>query len=256
MCFILLGLNAHPDYPFILAANRDEFYARPAQAAEFWQENPNIFAGRDLQAGGTWLGINRTGRIAALTNFRNPGSHDPRRESRGHIITGWLNSNESTEEYLGKLDSSTIKYNGFSLLAGDLKNIYFYSNCSNEKPILLTQGIYALSNHLLDTAWPKAIAGKQRFENIINSRNEYMVSELLELLSDKTQAPDENLPTTGVGIELERSLSSIFIETPDYGTRCSTVILTDQNGQVEFIERTFTGSDTNTVSHEFKASNG
>ncbi len=247
MCFILLGLKAHPDFPFILAANRDEFYGRPAKEAGFWQEHPEILAGRDLEAGGTWLGINRSGRISALTNFRNPGSHDPKRESRGNIVTNWLISDVTIENYLYGLDADRSKYNGFSLLAGNLERIYFYSNRSDTSPVLLDEGVFALSNHLLDTPWPKAVNGKQRFENIVNSENNDLTQALLELLSDKTKAPDEHLPDTGIEIELERYLSPIFIETPDYGTRCSTVILADESGKIELTERTYGDGSCNQV---------
>ncbi len=252
MCFILLGLKVHPDYPFILAANRDEFYARPAKAAEFWDDNSNILAGRDLKEGGTWLGINHQGRIAALTNFRTPGAQDPTRESRGHIVTKWLNDNKPAPEFLRALDSCPTRYNDFSLLAGDLTQVYFYSNYAGAQSQTLTQGIYALSNHLLDTPWPKVVNGKRRFESILHVPNDDLADTLLELLSNKTKAPDEHLPRTGVNFERERALSSIFIETSDYGTRCSTVVLADNNGCIEFIERTFNGNDTNTVSHAFE----
>jgi uncharacterized protein with NRDE domain len=252
VCFILLGLKTHPYYPFIVAANRDEFYARPAKAAEFWDDNSNILAGRDLKGGGTWLGLNRRGRFAALTNFRNPGSHDPIRESRGQIVTAWLNSDNAVPDFLRALATCPAKYNGFCLLAGDLRQVYFYSNYAGAETKSLTEGIYALSNHLLDTPWPKAIKGKQQFENIVNTRKDDLADALLELLADKSKAPDAHLPDTGIDPELERDLSPIFIQTPDYGTRCSTVILTDHNGRVEFIERTFDNDNIKTITHLFE----
>jgi uncharacterized protein with NRDE domain len=237
MCIILFAINQHPKYKFILAANRDEFYNRPTAYANFWAENPDVLAGKDLVCGGTWLGVTKNGRFAAVTNFRAP--NQPKGElSRGNLVKDFLFGNETPNQYLQQIQADKASFTGFNLLVGELSNevnLSYYSNISDEI-IALNSGIYGLSNHLLDTNWQKVKSGKTKLQNSLNNLS---TDNLLEILADKTQAKDEDLPNTGVGIERERILSPIFIETPIYGTRCSTVLSVEHSNNVEFIERNY-----------------
>ncbi len=237
MCIILFAIDQHPKYKFILAANRDEFYERPTAPTDFWAENPNILAGKDLVHGGTWLGVTKTGRFAAVTNFRDP--NQPKgRLSRGNLVKDFLFRGDSPQHYLQQIQSDRDNYTGFNLLIGELShntNVAYYSNISDEI-ITLNSGIYGLSNHLLDTDWHKVKSGKAKLQN---SLNEITTDNLLEILADKTVANDEDLPNTGIGLERERILSPIFIETPIYGTRCSSVLLVADDDEVTFNEKSY-----------------
>ncbi len=241
MCVILFAFNAHPDRPLILAANRDEFYERPALAADYWPEEPNIFAGRDLIGGGTWLGVTRAGRFAAVSNYRDPSAPTGTR-SRGKLVLDFLRSDERAEDYLDAVAARSDDYSGFNLLVGELSDrsriIYYYSN-RNGTPRKLDSGVYGLSNHLLDTPWPKVAKGKSRLERAMNVGPGVDKESLFELLADDKIADDSQLPTTGVPIEVERALSATFIRTPGYGTRCSTVLLFDSDLGWEMEERVF-----------------
>jgi uncharacterized protein with NRDE domain len=240
MCVILFAINQHPKYKFIVTANRDEFYERPTAQAEFWAENPNILAGKDLVHGGTWLGVTKNGRFAAVTNFRNP--NQPKGSlSRGNLVKDFFCGVDSPQHYLQQIHADKDNYTGFNLLVGELSNevnLSYYSNISDEI-IKLNAGIFGLSNHLLDTDWHKVKSGKSKLKNTLNDISN---DNLLEILADKTSAKDEDLPNTGVGIERERILSPIFIETPIYGTRCSSVLLIDYENNAEFIEKSFVGN--------------
>jgi uncharacterized protein with NRDE domain len=237
MCVILFAINQHPKNKFILAANRDEFYERPTAQAEFWAENLNILAGRDLVHGGTWLGVTKNGRFAAVTNFRNP--NQPKGSlSRGNLVKDFLLGEDSPQYYLQQIQADKDNYTGFNLLVGEFSddvNLSYYSNIA-DKIIKLNSGIFGLSNHLLDTDWHKVRSGKLKIKNALNN---FSTDNLLEILADKTPANDEDLPNTGVGIERERILSPIFIETPIYGTRCSTVLSVENNNKAEFVEKSF-----------------
>lgn len=236
MCLILLAWRAHPEYPLVLAANRDEFHSRPTAPAGFWPEAPWVLAGKDLQAGGTWLGITRTLRFAALTNFRDPAHVMAGAPSRGELVARFLTGDVMPGAYLVQLESIGSAYNGFNLLFGDLETVCYYSNCGDE-PRRLAPGIYGLSNHLLDTPWPKVARGKSALAEALQGLpgNE----ALFELLRDDTIAPDRQLPRTGVSLEWERLLSAAFIRSPEYGTRSATVIVAEADGTVEFEERPF-----------------
>ena len=237
MCLILFSYKQHPRYPLIFAANRDEFYGRPASPLAFWDEAPDLLAGRDLKGGGTWLGLSRTGRWAGVTNYREGLKLKADAPSRGHLITRYLRGNASPEAYLTALDPPADAYNGFNMLLGDTEGLYYFSN-RQEGIHRLEPGLYGLSNHLLDTPWPKVVRGKEALRahldgEVINPET------LLPLLADTAMAADDLLPETGVGIERERVLSSMFIKTPMYGTRASTVFLIDNEGKGTIIERTF-----------------
>jgi len=238
MCLILLALQQHPSYKLILAANRDEYYDRPSAPPAFWNEAPGLLAGRDLRSGGTWLGITKKGRIAAITNYRDPSSTKRKAPSRGWLVRDFLVGSEGTMEYLGKVRQEGGKFNGFNLLVGARDELYWYSNRSGEIA-KLSPGLHGISNRLLDTPWPKVIRGTQGISQILGKNAEISTEILFDLLQDRTQASEEILPDTGVGIEWERILSSVFIVSPTYGTRSSTLILIDKKDQVTFIDRTF-----------------
>jgi uncharacterized protein with NRDE domain len=237
MCLIFLALDAHPKFPLVIAANRDEFYDRPTAPASFWADAPELLAGQDLRAGGTWLGITRTGRIAALTNFRDPKLNRADAPSRGKLVADFLLSSETPALYLERLSHNSRQYNGFTLLTGERGQFYWYSNRGNAIR-KLSSGIHGLSNHLVDTPWPKVSKGKEEMSRIL-AQEQVPVEGLFALLLDRTIVQDTLLPDTGVGLEWERILSPVFISSPTYGTRSSTVILVDQSGAAAFTERTF-----------------
>ncbi len=239
MCLILFAWKMHAAYPLVLAANRDEFYERPSAPAAFWADTPDILAGRDLKAGGTWLGITRDGRLAAITNYRDPASLKDGAPSRGELVSDYLRSRESPEGCVKRLAPRAGGYNGFSLLIGDRSALFYYSN--RGESVRLTPGIHGMSNHLLDTPWPKVDWGKQALERLLAGDQHPSPEALLDLLASRSRPTDDRLPDTGVGLEWERVLSPLFIESPAYGTRCSTVVLIDRQGAVTFVERVFNG---------------
>ncbi len=240
MCVIYLAFSQHPDHPLILLANRDEFYDRPSQAARFWDDLPNIYGGRDLVGGGTWLGVTKGGRFAAVTNYRDPSAPIGIR-SRGNLVADFLKSNERANHYLGQVKTVSNEYSGFNLIAGELSSgrheLFYYSNRGNDVQEL-GPGIYGLSNHLLDTPWPKVAKGKVQFANLL-SNGHFSPEELFEILADESLADDKNLPSTGVPYETEKAISAVFIKTPGYGTRCSTILTFDNNFDWKFEERVF-----------------
>lgn len=238
MCLILLALQKHPEYKLILAANRDEYYERPSEPPHFWKDVPQLLAGRDRVAGGTWLGITKAGRIAAVTNYRDPASVKPDAPTRGKLVSDFLANDIDPSSYLDRLRLEKDRYNGFNLILGNRDRIIWYSNRS-DRVTPLPPGVYGLSNHLLDTPWPKIVRAKAGIEEIIRPGEQVSAEALLRLLKDQTIAPDDLLPRTGVPLEWERILSPIFISSPTYGTRSSTVILIDKNDHVTFVDRTF-----------------
>ena len=235
MCLILFAHGAHADYPLVIAANRDEYYQRPTAKAAFWQDHPHILAGRDLECMGTWLGVTRRGRFAALTNFRDPGERKTDAPSRGQLVSGFLVAEREPREYLEEVATLAPRYNGFSLLAGDIDGVFFFSSRTGSvQPV--PPGIHGLSNHLLDTPWPKVAQGKQRLQAALTL--EPSAEALLQLLHDREPAAQSELPDTGIGVEMERVLSSALIVSPQYGTRASTAVLFGRDGDVDFSERT------------------
>jgi uncharacterized protein with NRDE domain len=239
VCLILLAWQAHPEYPFVVAANRDEFFQRATAPAAFWDDAPDILAGRDLEAGGTWLGITRDGRFAALTNYRDPARNRSGTPSRGRLVSDFLAGTSSAEAYLDHLRRVGSDYNGFNLVFGHVAApgvLFCYSNCEDGVR-RLSPGIYGLSNHLLDTPWPKVARGKSALARALGALPDDRL--LLELLRDESRARDENLPRTGVSLEWERLLSAAFIREPDYGTRSSTIVLLARSGTLHFEEVSF-----------------
>jgi uncharacterized protein with NRDE domain len=238
MCLILFAYRVHPRVKLLLAANRDEFYARPTVPAAFWTDAPEILAGRDLQGGGTWLGVTRQGRFAAITNYRDP--HDIRSDapSRGELISAFLRSWESPQEYLHSLTRRGPDYNGFNLLVGDRHELWYYSNQADD-PQQVEPGIHGLSNHLLNTPWPKVERGRRELGKLLATHEEPTTTALFELLANRTRAADSDLPNTGVSLEWERKLSSLFIESPGYGTRSSTILRITGTGELRLAEKTW-----------------
>jgi len=252
MCFLLFAVNHHPDFPLIVAANRDEYLSRPTTAAAWWETHPDVMGGRDLEAGGTWLGMHRDGRFAALTNYRDPNGHDTSRPSRGALVSDFLTSRPRTPaaNYINDIDTSDVAYNGYNLVAGSGSALIHYSN-QTEDMTLMTPGVHALSNALLDTPWPKAERGRRTLEQILVTGGEPDREAMLALLSDRDIASDDVLPETGVGQEAERALSPIFIRHGAYGTRCTTILTLREDGEVTFMERTWKTDPTthNDVTH-------
>ena len=238
MCLILLAYQAHPLYPLIVAANRDEAHARPASPAAEWSDLPGIYGGRDLEQGGTWLGISRTGRFAAVTNYREGLARSRAPRSRGALTVEYLAGRENTAGYLNRQQVDGAYFNGYSLIAGDATGLGFLSNRGGGVAAI-PEGVHGLSNHLLNEPWPKVIAGKKVLQDIATRGDEAPADRLLELLSDRSPSPDPTLPSTGVTRDRERELSPIFIAGEHYGTRASTVVLVTREGAVTFMEHSF-----------------
>jgi len=253
MCLILLAYRYHPEYPLVLAANRDEYYDRPTAPARFWEDAPHLLAGRDLREGGTWLGVTRSGRFAAVTNYRDPGSVKSDAASRGRLVLDFLLEEGDPEDYLNRLTRTANRYSGFNLILGDSRALCWYSNHGGDSRVL-GPGLYGLSNHLLDTPWPKVAEGKKALSNLLSRQRHLAPEALFAILSDRTRPTDGELPDTGVGLEWERVLSPRFITSPVYGTRSSTVLLVDARDRVTFMERTFNSDPDHavTVSFEFQ----
>jgi uncharacterized protein with NRDE domain len=235
MCLIVLAWRARPDLPLVLAANRDEWRERPAEPAHWWPDHPGLLAGRDLQAGGTWMGITRQGRFAAVTNFRDPSDKRSTARSRGALVTEFLLGTESPARFLSGLAAREREYNGFNLVLGDRDSLFYYGSHEGE-PRAIEPGVHALSNHLLDEPWPKVVKGRERMEAALEERDP--TPALFELLGDVESAPDGELPNTGVGLAWERRLSSALITGQGYGTRASTVLTISSSGEVTMEERT------------------
>lgn len=233
MCLILVAWHAHPDYPLVVAANRDEFYDRPTANAGRWPDAPRILGGRDLEAGGTWLAAHDDGRFAAVTNVREPGV--PKGPlSRGQLTSNFLRGNTAPGDYATAIDGS--QYSGFNLLLADERELWYRSNRDGAARAL-PPGIYGLSNHLLDTPWPKLVSAKARFTEALASLP--ACGDFFAILADSEIVPDHELPETGVPLEWERLLSAIFVQSENYGTRASTLLLRGKDGLLMLEERRF-----------------
>ena len=238
MCLILLSYDMHPVYRMVLAANRDEYYDRPTAPLAFHDDSPEILGGRDLKHHGMWLGVTRSGRIAAITNYRDPEFNISDAPSRGFLVRDFLAGDSPPKAYLEHIQCNKDRYNGYNLLVGDRTALFYYSNRGNgiQK---LTPGMYGLSNRFLDTPWPKITKGKNALENLLNGKGNLDPEDIFTLLRDGSHPPDPMLPDTGVGLEWERVLSPLFITSEFYGTRSSSIILIKRGGEVTFMERTF-----------------
>jgi len=241
MCLLLFAWQAHPDYPLIIAANRDEFHARPTHPAHIWPgTHPALIAGKDLQANGTWLGITANGRFAAVTNYREVPAVASR-FSRGQLVTRFLSGNENIQTYAEHIHANGNDYAGFNLLLADLSTaqpnqLYYVSN-RHPSVTAIKPGIHGLSNASLNTPWPKVTTGKTQLQQVLKQQPNHQ--QLRQLLSDEQIADDQLLPTTGVSTTLERVLSARKIVTADYGTRCSTTLLVKHNGHIDFHEQSY-----------------
>jgi len=251
MCLILFALQQHEDYPLVVIANRDEYYARPTQAAQWWPDMPDIFAGRDLQAQGTWMGVNKNGRFAAVTNVREPGNASPARLSRGNLTRDYLASNDPAETFLESVESTAGDYAGFNLIVGDSSGLFFYSNRHPGIRCILP-GIYGVSNGLFDEAWPKLTLGKLALAASVKTGLDN--DALMRILTDHTTAEDEALPETGVPLDIERMLSSRFIRSDDYGTRACSIVKCNRRGEISFIEHNYdnAGITNNLIAEEIQ----
>ena len=252
MCLIVFAWRSHPDYPLVLAANRDEFYARRTRPAAWWGQAVSVLAGYDEEAGGTWLGITRRGRFAALTNVRAPSERNPHAPSRGTLVLSALQTPETPANWLASSAPRMNAYNGFNLLVGDVgpvedteaaaePRLHYFSNRRNEPARALAPGIYGLSNGYLDTPWPKVARAVGSFACSIASRVD--VEPLMRLLENRDIARDGELPSTGVPYEWERALSAIQIRANGYGTRGSTVLTVRNDGLTTLFERTYDTAD-------------
>jgi uncharacterized protein with NRDE domain len=237
MCLIFISINNHPTYKLIIAANRDEFYNRKTAAADFWEDKPHILGGRDLEACGTWMAMTKTGKIGMITNYRDPQNINPKAPSRGELVSDYLEKDTHGLSYLNLIEPKANEYNGFNLIVGTEDELWYLSNYKKgiEK---LKPGLHGLSNHLLETPWPKIIRGKEKLAPLLKEKK-IDTKNVFEVLYDSRQAIDENLPNTGIGLERERMLSSMFIKSPNYGSRCSTVVLIDHQNQVQLTERVY-----------------
>jgi len=245
MCLILLAYQIHPEYPLIVAANRDEFLHRGTRPAQWWPEAPQLLAGKDLEADGTWMGVSMTGRFAAITNVREPDVTTPAPCSRGLLPRRYLEEEIDDQHFAGLLHQTKNQYLGYNLLFGNSKRLYYYSN-RLDRLDTLTPGIYGLSNAQLDTPWPKIETGKQLLRKQLTA-TELETEKILEILTSTELFSDDRLPATGVSIEWERKLSAIRITGSDYGTRSSTALLITRDNRVDFHERTLLPSETDFV---------
>lgn len=250
MCLIVFAYKTHPKYKFILAANRDEFYSRPTSTAGWWSDKSDILGGRDLKAKGTWMAIDKSGRFATVTNFRDIKNIKDGARSRGDLPVNFLEGNHTAKEYAEKVFGEGDQYNGFNLLALD-RELSHVSNYG-KKVSILDAGIYGLSNALLDTPWPKVEKSKSLFQSKI--KEDFELDELIQLMQNTEVATDRELPPTGLPIEMERAVSAMCIRTENYGTCCSTAIAIDYEGNVEFMEKNYPVGDRTDeiVSFSFK----
>ncbi len=241
MCVIYISYQQRDDCPLVIAANRDEFYNRPTQRAHFWKDTDSqILGGRDSLAGGSWFAVDRKGRWGTITNYRDPNRKiidNPR--SRGLLVLDYLLSQENPKNFLQKLHKTSQNYTGFNILCGEKESLCFYSNVEKEVQEL-KPGLYALSNSLLDTPWPKVVDGKKDFQKLISTSKEPGFTDILLFLQNPTKAANERLPNTGVNPKWEKVVSARFIVSPKYGTRASTLFLRNNNQQYFFMEQIYT----------------
>ena len=253
MCLVIFAHHAHPEYPLVVAANRDEFFHRPTQEAHPWPGNGGIIAGKDLQAGGTWLGITASGRFATVTNIRDPSQAEDKPRSRGELTLNFLAGELSPLEYADTLLPHFHEYAGFNLLVGDCDSLVYMNNHERIHREL-EPGIYGVSNGLLNSDWPKVSHGRNQLQNLIGKPERLSVDTLVSMMDNRVQASDEELPSTGVPTELERKLSAAFIVNPDrdYGTRCSTAVVRHKAGSIHMLEQNYDAEGQAGGSHYFE----
>lgn len=251
MCLLVLAWKSHPRYRLVLAGNRDEFHDRAAAPLNWWQDDPRILAGRDLKAHGTWLGVARSGRFGVVTNYRDLQAPVDNAPSRGNLVPRFLTGATSPKEFLDDLRGAALRYSGFNLLVGGTRALYYFSNRGPKTPRALAPGIHGLSNHLLDTPWPKLTRTRERFAKLL-AEPEINSEDLFAMLSDREQAPDDNLPSTGLPPDWERVVSSPFILNERYGTRCSTLLLVERTGRTVLHERRFDAAGVQSGTSRFE----
>lgn len=240
MCIAYLAIAAHPQWPLLIAANRDEFHARPSLPAAPWPDRPDIISGIDLTGGGTWLGVTRRGRYALITNYRDPGNVQLDAPSRGMLVSTYLESDQDPRSYADEVQRTGDAYNGFNLIVGDIGTACYAGNRNGQnRAQILQAGRYVLSNHLLDTPWPKSTRLRQALQSWPGDGLAQSLTPLFTALRDTTPADDQDLPQTGLSLERERLLSSPFIISPDYGTRCSTIFAIHASGRAIFSELSY-----------------
>lgn len=238
MCLLTIAYNKHPKYPLIIISNRDEFYDREAAPAHYWEDEPSIYAGRDLLGGGTWIGVSKSGRLAAITNYRDPSLLEIGQRSRGEIVRNFLIEKGSSTIFFEELKKTKNLYGGYNFIGYDGERLLHYNNILDEGgPVL--PGIHSVSNASLNTPWPKVTLASEKLEKVLLLSSEEQLIAFKTLLEDRTIAPDEALPNTGVGIHLERILSAQFVKMNGYGTRSSATILFDYDGIIHFSERIY-----------------
>ena len=254
MCLLVLAWKTHPRYRLVLAGNRDEFHDRQSAPLGWWQDDPRILAGRDLKALGTWLGVARSGRFGIVTNYRDLQAPIEGAPSRGGLIPRFLTGATSPKEFLDDLRGAAPRYSGFNLLVGGTRALYYFSNRGPAAPQVLAPGIYGLSNHLLDTPWPKLARTRARFEALLRE-SDVAANDLFAMLADREPAPPGQMPSTGLPEDWERVVSAPFIVNERYGTRCSSVLLVERNGRTVLHERRFdpAGVQTGTSRFEYRS---
>ncbi len=248
MCLVVFGWQAHPDYRLILAGNRDESHRRPTQDAHWWPDDQSILAGRDLQAGGTWLGVSKSGRFATVTNFREGPRSQAGFESRGALVTDFVTGSQSPQDFESSIANG--QYAGFSLLVSDGNAMSYLSNCDDLESDL-SPGVYGLSNASLDTPWPKVLRARSGLESLLDS-NTANETELMRLLSDRTPAAVDQISNEDLPFETARAVTAPFIVAPEYGTRSTTTVLWGTDGVIEFCERRFDRSGKSTGESRFR----
>jgi len=254
MCLVVFAWKTHPDYPLIVAANRDERHDRPSRDAAWWPDNPDLLAGRDLQAGGTWLAVARSGRFATVTNYREAQQPRPGLRSRGEIVTGFVAGDAPAPDFIASLPGE--EYAGVSVLAGDGETLCYASN-RGDAPRSLAPGVYGLSNASLDTPWPKLLRARNGLSDLI-AAGDVDPTALMRLLADRAPAPAADVDSGELPFRIARALTAPFIVTETYGTRCSTTLMTGSDGRVRFRERRFgaDGSRSGESSFDFVVAGG
>ena len=255
MCLIIFAYQSDPRFPLVVAANRDEIFVRPTDQSTLWTDGESgqqILSGRDKQAGGTWLGITQSGRFAAVTNIRDPSQTERRARSRGDLTRQYLAGNDSPQQYCRRLTESYDQFAGYNLLVGD-SNSLFYVNNREKKVWEVEPGVHGLSNGLLNSSWPKVDKGKARLQALMQQPKGLTIDALLAMMGDRSQAQDADLPDTGIGIEIERQLSSAFVLNPaqKYGTLCSTALIVGKLRPTRFTEQNFDSLGNRTQGHSF-----
>jgi uncharacterized protein with NRDE domain len=251
MCLLVLAWKSHPRYRLILAGNRDEFHDRPAAPLGWWQDDPRILGGRDLKAAGTWLGVARSGRFGVVTNYRDLMAPVEGAPSRGGLVPRFLTGATSPKEFLDDLRGAAMRYSGFNLLVGGTRALYYFSNRGPKAPTALAPGVYGLSNHLLNTPWPKLARTRDRFAALLNEPD-IQSEEIFAMLGDREPAPIDNLPSTGLPPDWERVVSSPFIANERYGTRCSSLLLVERTGRTVLHERRYDAAGVQSGTSRFE----